>query len=172
MKFGDALLEERLNALAEVLGLRRGLLELGLELELILQRRRVRMLEELLRHRDPSRRKRRVPRAELARPLLEVGRRRTSDTMPQLSASSAPSRRFETIHSNALAKPSSRWMNHVPPASGTSPIPMKPGTKLASVDAMRTSHAHARESPRRRQGPFTAAITGFSSARIARMFGW
>ena len=38
-------------------------------------------------------------------------------------------------------------MNHVPPASGTRPIPMKPGTKLASDEPMRTSHAHASERP-------------------------
>ena len=63
-------------------------------------------------------------------------------------------------------------MNQVLPASGMSPIPMKPGTKVASDEPMRTSHAHASESPAPATGPFTAASTGFSSARIARMFGW
>ena len=63
-------------------------------------------------------------------------------------------------------------MNHEPPESGTSPIPMKPGTKLASAAAMRMSHAHASESPAPAAAPFTAAITGFSRPRIARMFGW
>ena len=63
-------------------------------------------------------------------------------------------------------------MNHVLPASGTSPIPMNPGTNVASDEPMRTSHAHASERPAPATGPLTAAITGFSSARIARMFGW
>ena len=49
---------------------------------------------------------------------------------------------------------------------------MKPGTKVASDEPMRTSQAHASERPAPATGPFTAAITGFSSARIARMFGW
>ena len=63
-------------------------------------------------------------------------------------------------------------MNHVLPASGTRPIPMKPGTNVAVDDPMRMSQAHASESPAPATGPFTAASTGFSSARIARMFGW
>ncbi len=96
----------------------------------------------------------------------------TSDTRPQPRASSALRRRLEVIHSNALANPSRRWMNHVPPASGTSPIPMKPGTKLASEDAIRTSQAQASESPAPAQAPLIAATTGFSSARMARTFGW
>ena len=37
---------------------------------------------------------------------------------------------------------------------------------------MRRSHAAASERPAPAVGPLTAAITGFSSARIARMFGW
>ena len=45
-------------------------------------------------------------------------------------------------------------MNHVLPASGTSPIPMNPGTKLASADAIRTSHANASERP----APATGAV--------------
>ena len=49
---------------------------------------------------------------------------------------------------------------------------MKPGTKLAVSAAMRRSHAAASERPAPAVGPLTAAITGFSSARIARMFGW
>ncbi len=44
-------------------------------------------------------------------------------------------------------------MNHVLPASGTSPIPMKPGTKVASDEPMRTSHAHASERPAPATGP-------------------
>ena len=49
---------------------------------------------------------------------------------------------------------------------------MNPGTKLAVSAAMRRSHAAASERPAPAVGPLTAAITGFSSARIARMFGW
>ena len=63
-------------------------------------------------------------------------------------------------------------MNHEPPESGTRPMPMKPGTKLAASDAMRMSHAHASESPAPAAGPLTAASTGLASARIALMFGW
>ena len=49
---------------------------------------------------------------------------------------------------------------------------MKPGTNVATSAAIRMSHAAASESPAPAHGPLTAAITGFSSARIARMFGW
>ena len=80
--------------------------------------------------------------------------------------------RFEVIHSNARAKPSRRWRNHDPPESGIRPIPMNPGTKVATSAAIRMSQAAASESPAPAHGPLTAAITGFSSARIRRMFGW
>ena len=63
-------------------------------------------------------------------------------------------------------------MKNEPPESGTRPMPMKPGTKFALSAAIRRSHAQASERPAPAQAPFTAAITGFSSARIARMFGW
>ncbi len=49
---------------------------------------------------------------------------------------------------------------------------MKPGTKLALSAAMRKSQTQASESPAPAHTPFTAAITGFSSARIASTFGW
>ena len=49
---------------------------------------------------------------------------------------------------------------------------MNAGTKLAWSEAMRKSHAQANESPAPAAAPFTAAITGFSSARSARTFGW
>jgi hypothetical protein len=45
-------------------------------------------------------------------------------------------------------------MNHVPPESGTSAMPTKPGTNVAASDAMRTSHAQASESPAPAAGPF------------------
>ena len=63
-------------------------------------------------------------------------------------------------------------MNHVPPASGTRPIPTKPGTKVADSAAIRRSQAHAKDSPAPAAGPFTAAITGFASERTRRTFGW
>ena len=63
-------------------------------------------------------------------------------------------------------------MNHEPPASGTSPMPMKPGTNDAVSAATRTSQAQANESPAPAAAPFTAASTGFSSARTSRTFGW
>ena len=49
---------------------------------------------------------------------------------------------------------------------------MKAGTKLAERDAMRTSHASASDIPAPAAAPFTAAITGFSSARIASTLRW
>src|SRR3990170_590769 len=49
---------------------------------------------------------------------------------------------------------------------------MNPGKTAASSDAIRTSHAHASERPAPAHAPLIAAMTGFSSARIARMFGW
>ena len=49
---------------------------------------------------------------------------------------------------------------------------MNAGTKLAASDARRMSQAQANESPAPAAAPLTAAITGFSSARMARMFGW
>ena len=49
---------------------------------------------------------------------------------------------------------------------------MNAGTKLAESDAIRRSHAQAIESPAPAAGPLTAAMTGFSSARIASTFGW
>ena len=49
---------------------------------------------------------------------------------------------------------------------------MNAGTKLAVSAAIRTSHASASERPAPAAGPLTAAITGFSSARIASTFRW
>ena len=62
--------------------------------------------------------------------------------------------------------------DHEPPESGTSPIPMKPGTNVATSAAIRMSQAAASESPAPAQGPLTAAITGFSSPRISADVGW
>jgi hypothetical protein len=115
-----------------------------------------------------------APRTHVAS-SFDAGReavaRHASESNPQSTASAALRRRFDTIHSNARAKPSRRWMNHVLPASGTSPMPMKPGTKVALSEPMRTSQEQASESPAPAAGPLTAARTGFSRARIARMFG-
>ena len=104
------------------------LLQLGLEGELLLERGGVRVLEELLRHGDRERRQRR-PGRRRARPRAasKLSAGITSETRPQASASSAPSLRLELIHSNARANPSSRCRNHVPPESGTRPMPTKPG---------------------------------------------
>jgi hypothetical protein len=49
---------------------------------------------------------------------------------------------------------------------------MKPGTNVATSAAILMSHAAASDSPAPAQGPLTAAITGFSSPRMRRMFGW
>src|SRR5215207_8419770 len=111
-------------------------------------------------------------RASSATRVAKASASTTSETRPQACASAAVSFRFDVIHSNARAKPSRRWTNHEPPESGTRPIPMKPGTNVAASEAIRMSQAAARESPAPAHGPFTDAITGFSSARMARMFGW
>ena len=58
------------------------------------------------------------------------------------------------------------------PESGTSPILMNAGTKLAESAAIRMSQANASDMPAPAAGPFTAAITGFSSLRIASTFRW
>ncbi len=44
---------------------------------------------------------------------------------------------------------------------------MNAGTKLAVSAAIRASHARASDIPAPAAAPLTAAITGFSSARIA-----
>ena len=49
---------------------------------------------------------------------------------------------------------------------------MKAGTNVAESAAIRRSQAHASESPAPAAAPLTAAITGFSSERIASTFGW
>ena len=49
---------------------------------------------------------------------------------------------------------------------------MNAGTKVAPSAAIRMSQAQAKESPAPAAAPLTAAITGFSSARIASTFGW
>jgi hypothetical protein len=58
-------------------------------------------------------------------------------------------------------------MKNVPPESGTSPMLMNAGMKVASTAAIRMSHAQANDSPAPAAGPLTAAMTGFSSARTA-----
>ena len=65
-----------------------------------------------------------------------------------------------------------RVTKYEPPESGISPMLMNAGMKDAPTAASLTSHAQAKETPAPAATPFTAAITGFSSARIARMFGW
>jgi hypothetical protein len=56
--------------------------------------------------------------------------------------------------------------------SGTRPMLMKAGTKVALSAARRRSQAHANERPAPAAGPLTAASTGFSSSRTARIVGW
>src|SRR2546428_4832656 len=63
------LLEEGGDALAEVLGLDRDRLELGLELELLLERRRLRVVEQPLRQPDRASRHRRELRSPRAQRL-------------------------------------------------------------------------------------------------------
>ncbi len=49
---------------------------------------------------------------------------------------------------------------------------MNAGTKVDPSPATRMSQAHASESPAPAAGPFTAAMTGFSSARMAVTLRW
>ena len=63
-------------------------------------------------------------------------------------------------------------MKYVPPESGTRPMLMNAGTKLAASAAIRRSQAQANESPAPAAAPLTAAMTGFSSRLIAITFGW
>ena len=49
---------------------------------------------------------------------------------------------------------------------------MKAGTKLAESAAIRTSQASASDRPAPAAAPLTAAITGFSSSRIASTLRW
>jgi hypothetical protein len=63
-------------------------------------------------------------------------------------------------------------MKNVPPESGTRPMLTKAGMKVAESAAIRRSQAAANESPAPAAGPLTEAMTGFSSARTARTFGW
>ncbi len=49
---------------------------------------------------------------------------------------------------------------------------MKAGTKVALSAAIRRSQAQASERPAPAAAPLTAAITGFSSERIASTVGW
>ncbi len=49
---------------------------------------------------------------------------------------------------------------------------MNAGTKLAESAAIRMSQAQANDSPAPAAAPLTAAMTGFSRARIASTFGW
>ena len=58
------------------------------------------------------------------------------------------------------------------PESGTSPMLMKAGTKVAESAASRRSHASASERPAPAAAPFTAATTGFSRLRRPRIVRW
>ena len=49
---------------------------------------------------------------------------------------------------------------------------MNAGTNVAVSAAIRMSHAQASDSPAPAAGPLTAAITGFSSSRMAWIVGW
>ena len=145
MNSGEPLLEERLHALGEVLALRGRLLQRAPRARAAPRATRCRRARRAASSSPPPasaapRTTRRAP--PRASPKRSWGT--TSETSPQSSASSALRRRFDTIHSKARAYPSRRWMNHVPPASGTSPIPMNPGTKRAPIG--RDPHvARARE---------------------------
>jgi hypothetical protein len=48
---------------------------------------------------------------------------------------------------------------------------MNAGMNVAESAARRMSQAHAKDSPAPAAAPLIAAMTGLSSARIARMFG-
>ena len=171
-KRGSRFSQERGHSFAEVVRLRGGGLQLGLELELLLERR---VLARGRRAASSSRCPRVGMRGELARRRSAARAARpssgtTSETRPHSSASAAVSRRPEVIHSNARDGPSSRATKKVPPESGTRPMLMKRGHEGRARRRRGAGRRRRRsESPAPAAGPLTAAITGFSSARIARI---
>ena len=95
------------------------------------------------------------------------------DERPTARASSAGRRRPVVSHSNARAVPSSaRARATCRRSPATSPMLTNAARRSRASRAMRTSHASASERPAPAAGPLTAAITGFSSARIASTFRW
>ena len=71
----------------------------------------------------------------------------------------------------ARADPTSRGRNHVPPASGSSPILLKACTKRADSAATTTSQASTRLAPAPAATPFIRHTTGAGSARSRMMSG-
>ena len=58
-------------------------------------------------------------------------------------------------------------MNQVLPASGMSPIPMKPGTNVASDEPIRASQAHASEILLSIAAPLVQAVQAFEASGFA-----
>ena len=122
------------------------------------RRCRARLLEQLLRHRDGERGQRR-PRRRRTRPTrcCELLRRdHLGDEPPceRLIGTEPPIRAHPLegpARSRAVAPETS-----VPPASGTRPMPTKPGTNAAVLEAIRTSQALASDSP----APAAAPVDG------------
>src|SRR5271166_6652360 len=90
----------------------------------------------------------------------------TALTSPPARASSAGKTRPEKFHSSALAMPTMRGRNQLEQASGTMPRRTKTKPKRASVEAIRMSMGRSMVTPMPTAGPLTAAITGFSDAKI------
>ena len=145
-----ALLEEGGDAFGEVgrrdeLGLRP-----RLRLELLLERRGLGRVEQALRLPDGARRHRREELGDLAARARRAPRRARP---PRRGPTAAPRRRSTGGRSSATRRRARRraagGRTRLPPVSGTSPMPTKAGTKLASSEAIRTSQASASDSPPR-----------------------
>ena len=107
----------------------------------------MRVLEELLRHRHATRRQRRVPGGRLAHTLLEPVRRpdvRDEAPAERLVGAESPIRHHPLESAREAEEPVDE-----PRAAGVGdePDPDEAGDERRLIDAMRTSHAHASESP-------------------------
>ena len=164
------LLDEGGEALG-VIGGRSGLaLDLGLVLELLVERRGPAPSRAPSSARSPvARRRRGAGRAPSPRQTRSDGTTRA--TRPIRSASAARSGSPGRASSAASAPPISRGRSHVAPESGTSPTRPNASRKLASSAAMRTSQANASDAPAPAAIPLTAPTIGFGSDRIARISG-
>jgi hypothetical protein len=81
-------------------------------------------------------------------------------------------RRPEVIHSNARAVAEQRAHEVGAAGVGDEADVDERGHEGRVVGGEAQVAGAASERPAPAAGPFTAAITGFSSARMARMFGW
>ena len=129
-----ALLEERRDALGEVGRVcTSSACVRASRLELLLERRRLGVVEQALRLPDGPRRHRREELGDLGARVGElVGRNDLGDESPLERLCGGQSRPVAS-HSNARAAPSRRRASQVAPVSGTSPMPTNAGHEARRV---------------------------------------